>query len=329
VRRILRGRAVLGEYQPRTRPRKNVRKEAGEAIPGYYPVVIDPALWHQANRHAAPQVRLAKNGQMGNLFTKLIFDGATGAPMRFRGARGTGLARLINAGIEKGDDMDSWSYDIVESLVLHHLERLDWDGLFAKPADAGKAAESKKVELELDEVRLQLRRAVDFVTEHRMNSGALAQKITLLEQQEAALKLKLEEFEASGSGQSETEMLMREAQAEFLGLVRKGDPESRSRLRAELAVLIKRIDLWSKPQLCAEVQPFYPLLEQALQEAGLQWTANPAGWPCFRITFANGECRWVLCERSKNKKRKSKSQRRRPVHSLVIMLPKDKSRQPN
>jgi DNA invertase Pin-like site-specific DNA recombinase len=231
VRRILRGRAVLGEYQPRTRPRKNIRVDAGDAIPDYYPAVIDLPLWHQANRNASPYIGPAKDGEVGNLFTRLVFDGVTGVSMRFHGARGTGLARLVSSAVDRGDGADGWSYDILESSLLHHLERLDWEGLFAKPADADMAAERKKVEIELDEVQLQLRRAVDFVTEHNLNSALLAQKITTLGLQEAALKKRLEEIEMAGSGQSETEVQMREAQAEFLTLVRKGDSDSRSRLR--------------------------------------------------------------------------------------------------
>ena len=50
VHKILRGKAVLGQFQPHVRPRKKPRvPDGGDPIAGYYPPIIDEALWHAAN----------------------------------------------------------------------------------------------------------------------------------------------------------------------------------------------------------------------------------------------------------------------------------------
>jgi DNA invertase Pin-like site-specific DNA recombinase len=49
VIKVIRSRATLGEYQPHKRDENGRRVPDGEAIKGYYPTVIDEALWVEAN----------------------------------------------------------------------------------------------------------------------------------------------------------------------------------------------------------------------------------------------------------------------------------------
>src|SRR5262245_43001148 len=79
LHKILSGRAVLGEYQPRDRH----GQPDGAPIPGYFPAVIDPDLWESAR--LARIGRRRQPGRTGarvaSLFTGLIRDARTRTTM--------------------------------------------------------------------------------------------------------------------------------------------------------------------------------------------------------------------------------------------------------
>lgn len=88
VRSIIRGRAVLGEFQPMMWDDHRRSVPAGPVIPDYYPAVVDSALYHRAQ--AVLDSRGFKGGQgrkgdtYANLFSKLIVCGACGSNLRSR-----------------------------------------------------------------------------------------------------------------------------------------------------------------------------------------------------------------------------------------------------
>jgi DNA invertase Pin-like site-specific DNA recombinase len=92
VHRIVKGREVLGEYQPKLRPTRSTSRPAGDPIPGYYPAIIDQKTYETANalltkklvqRRGRPSVRV-------NIFAGILKDGETGEPfhMKTRSLRG-------------------------------------------------------------------------------------------------------------------------------------------------------------------------------------------------------------------------------------------------
>ncbi|MGH7869569.1 MAG: recombinase family protein, partial [Candidatus Dormibacteraceae bacterium] len=260
VRRILRNRAVLGEFQPKTRPSRSTRQVEGPTQLDYYPAVVSAETFYRVNKETAtPPVRPNKKDSVSNLFTGLAYDGESEAPMRFHAmwAGGTydpALSRLFSAAVEKGGPPNSWNYSLFEASVLQHLEKLDWEMLLADPSDQGQAIERRRLEAQLKDVQLMLQRAVDFITAHALASPTLAQKVTDLEHQEAELRVRIAALEPDGSQHAAVRKAMLEARAEFLDLVSRGDPGSRRLLRQELRVFIKRIDLWARPSSCAALR---------------------------------------------------------------------------
>ena len=327
VRRILRNRAVLGEFQPKTRPSRGTRQVEGPTQLGYYPAIVSAETFYRINKGTtARPVRPNKRNSVSNLFTGLAYDGESGAPMRFH-ARWTGgtydpaLSRLYSAAVEKGGASNSWNYSLFEASVLQHLEKLDWEALLADPSDQGQAAERRRLEAQLKDVQLKLQRAVDFITANALASSTLAQAVRNLEQQEAGLKARIIALEPEDSEHAAVRKAMLESRAEFLNLVSSGDPGSRQLLRQELRVLIKRIDLWARPSSCAGLEEYRPILAEAVQAAGMTWKKDPSRWPCYRITFANNQQRWVLCERSRLKRRDAEKQDNTAALGVVIHLP--------
>ena len=327
VRRILRNRAVLGEFQPKTRPSRNTRQAEGPTQLGYYPAIISADTFYRVNKDmAAPPVRPNRKDSVSNLFTGLAYDGESEAPMRFHAmwAGGTydpALSRLFSAAVEKGGPSNSWNYSLFEASVLQHLEKLDWETLLADPSDQGQAVERRQMEAQLKDVQIKLQRMVNFITANDMASPTLAQTITHLEQQQAELQARVTAFEPDGSQHAAVRKAMLEARAEFLKLVSSGDPASRRLLRQELRVLIKRIDIWARPSSCVALREYHSLLAEAVQAAGMTWKKDPSQWPCYRITFTNHQQRWVLCERCRLKRRDAKQQDDSEALGVVIHLP--------
>jgi|GEM_PF-945961 len=85
VKRILRGREVLGEYQPHTKKEDGSRTPVGKPVKDYYPTIIDEKLYYRVQ--AAMQSRVIKGGavtkRVSNLFTGLLFD-TNERPFRYK-----------------------------------------------------------------------------------------------------------------------------------------------------------------------------------------------------------------------------------------------------
>lgn len=87
IQKILKSPAVLGEFQPGQKSRGETRLKIGDAIPNYYPQVVDADLHASAMRSmAGRQRRVAGRGRrLVNLFSGLAVCGACGSRMTFRG----------------------------------------------------------------------------------------------------------------------------------------------------------------------------------------------------------------------------------------------------
>jgi DNA invertase Pin-like site-specific DNA recombinase len=324
IRNLLRNRAVLGEFQPKRRKEGDRREPVGHPVPNYYPAVVPEPLFLRVQRLACSTPRANKLDCIGNLFTGFVFDGNSGATMRIHHA-GSDEAQAVlrSSAIERGMPSNTWNYSLFEASVLENLEQLDWDNLLFRPVDERHFSEKRRLETQLENVNSQIKRVVDFVAANDLHSCDFANKIKELELERQSIKDKLEHltFVTNGSDSEGTELC--EARTRFMELVAKGDAGSRRLLRAEMKILIKRIDLWADPAQCSGIKEYYPLLAKAVQTAGLQWEADPKQMPKYRITFSNGTERWVICEgcRLPRRGRCSSSNKRHQVRDVIIALP--------
>nr|WP_274602284.1 recombinase family protein [Sphingomonas sp. CFBP 8760] len=132
VGRVLRNRAVMGEWQPYTRPRKGEPAPAGEPIEDYYPRIIDPATFARANEERIKDA-LKHQGRgrgLSNLLGTRARCGSCGGQMSALGS----AAYFINKKGEKRrhyflyctaskvaktcDNARGWTYDRVEGPLL-------------------------------------------------------------------------------------------------------------------------------------------------------------------------------------------------------------------
>lgn len=100
VQKILGSAAVLGEYQPGSKPRGERRRAEGDLLPDYFPRIVDADLHAAATRAAAGRHRrvAGRGRRLVNLFSGLATCGHCGSKMTFRSK---GLKR-------RADGTDVW-----------------------------------------------------------------------------------------------------------------------------------------------------------------------------------------------------------------------------
>lgn len=155
--KILRNRAVLGEFQPGIRE-GGKQIPVGNPMPNYYPAIITEAEFLRA--HAAIERRTKdsvgrKGASFSNIFSGLAYCGKCGAKMmlRNRGSTTKGGKWLVcsNQLNRVGCDMSEWRLEMVESLLIRHMREIDFESLIPEGSAAAKeidkAIEAKQASL--------------------------------------------------------------------------------------------------------------------------------------------------------------------------------------
>ncbi|MBA3048919.1 recombinase family protein [Brevundimonas sp.] len=86
VQKILTNPAVIGEFQPHTKPRGSTRRvPLGEPISGYFPPVVSEKLWATVQGKRKPsRGNDGQRGQVRNLLSGLCRCGSCGGPMAYQ-----------------------------------------------------------------------------------------------------------------------------------------------------------------------------------------------------------------------------------------------------
>lgn len=182
IKKLLRSRTVLGEYQPHTvriEDGRQIRTEDGQAIAEYYPKVIDPGLFREVavTLDARKVTGRGRKGQrFGNLFTGLLRCHC-GAGYRFvsKGPPPKGGDYLhCSVALAKGScTMQPLRYGLVEEFLLGKIESLD-----ARRVMSGELVDQRLKEV-LDEKRAleeqveASRNAIEKLTDFIIREGAV------------------------------------------------------------------------------------------------------------------------------------------------------------
>lgn len=163
--KILRGRTVLGEYQPMT-GKGAARKPHGSPIVGYYPAIITEEEYYAAQN--AIDVRTTRGGRKGagisNVFSGLCKCGYCGGNMRYENkGEGTSWQYLgcSRAKSGLGCKYVLWQYYDFESTVLSKLSGIDIASILdddgAEVAKLKLPSESGRLEEVRDRIKKLLR----------------------------------------------------------------------------------------------------------------------------------------------------------------------------
>lgn len=299
VGRILRNRAVLGDFQPGMR-KDGYQVPVGQPIKDYYPAIVTSSVFQKANaiRHnRAAQTRVQASVSTINLFRGLIYDGQTSAAMHYHKViKNPRHSFLFCSAVQAGAAANSWNYLAFEQSVLQHLDQINWAQLVnnEKPGSR-KLNEQRRLESTIEKLDRDLKKLLNLIATDDKPPKTLLAEMKQMENQKTALEQQLAEIvQDNGSISQQRQQLLR-AREEIQKLVRDGAVDTRKRLHEEIHKLVHRLDLWSDPGTCRELLRLNKVVTSTLGNAGKTQTSNPVLWPCYRITFVNGAVRWVLC----------------------------------
>lgn len=260
VRKILRGRTVLGEFQPHRVHSRNDRVPEGEPIANYFPAVIDEDTWRLAQ--AAITGRRRRSGPPGkreaNLFTGIVHEARTRLPMSMDGRSGNlpgQAAYRYLVAYQKGPSCTNGHgipYLQFESGVLRRIGQLTARDVM--PADVTQDAREERIQqltvriIALDHRVGEIQRQIEE-PDNTAAVPALAKSLTRIATEKAETaqeleKLKLESLTGRGEALAETQSLL------DLLATAEGTPEEeilRHRLKTSLRWMVDEIWLLVQP----------------------------------------------------------------------------------
>lgn len=254
IESILHNRAVLGEAQFwKTENGERVRD--GDPILDYYPQIISFDLFNECQKKQQ-HTRGPAAKRIANLFSELLFDGDTGAPVKY-----TDKGELSSDGKYRylySDEPDNskirrrskgWDYGEFEHLFLKHIQEINWN----KVAGREDVVKVQRLKIYIAEEREAIARSEAKINnllaaiETGENLGLLNPRLSATVREKDAAQ---ERLRASVTG-LEAEVKRR---ADIKGnrlavLATRNDYATRVRIRSELKKLIKRIELFRQGML--------------------------------------------------------------------------------
>lgn len=168
VAKVIHSRAVMGEYQPHKRDEDGRRVPDGDSIKDYYPVVIEPGLWLQAN--AAVTVRRRDAGgrpqaEVAN-FVRGLARCACGSRMSFlnkgKPPKGGRYYLCSKAALDDGcENKRLWNARDVERHLLRQVDPAQLAAAFEPPARR-EAPTPREFALQIAELSAQRAAALDL-----------------------------------------------------------------------------------------------------------------------------------------------------------------------
>ena len=153
ISKIVRNRAVIGEYQPMTGRGRN-RQVSGAPIANYFPALISEEEFLATQR--AIQDRTGKGGRKGqsvaNLFSGLLQCGYCGGPVRYVNKNNATRWQYLVCSRAKsglGCRHVAWNYHEVETVILSKLAELDVESILND-----KSAQERRDALQASKARL-------------------------------------------------------------------------------------------------------------------------------------------------------------------------------
>ncbi|CAH6870469.1 Resolvase/invertase-type recombinase catalytic domain-containing protein [Vibrio chagasii] len=262
IKKILKTRTVLGEYQPHLVVNK-VRTPEGEPISEFYPPVIDPKTFKLAQQSMTARDKRPsgiRNNRVNNLFTGLVKCKHCGNTMHFvdKGRPPKGgkylLCSLAKTGATNKDGISckrsSIRYQETEDAILTVAATLNLK--MEVPSNKRDIEELReqlsKVNAELGTIESSIHRIVDAISELPDSSGLLS-KLVGLEQQKQdkkseyqALEKRIDELELTPQSSSVWKELKNTLRTLRVEAADRNKVELRTKINSQLVNCIDRIE---------------------------------------------------------------------------------------
>jgi DNA invertase Pin-like site-specific DNA recombinase len=289
VLRILRNRAVKGEYQPE-QFKHGKWQPVGKPILDYFPPVVSPSTWLAVNRFLDLSCGPVHGVQ--NLLIGLVWDGQTKRKMT-RDKR-----CMRKSGVKSTSGEHPWLYRVLETSILEVVTQTTAGNICFESASSMTTSRSSP-ERAISELDDRIRSAIDRVAAGNECAESLAQELKALHEYRARLQYDLQQLNSPSRAaeDSDERTMTRAAMRELATKALDGDKDARLQIRQILRQVVSRIELWPKSQKCPEFQELCPSLLKIVEARGFACKESLSSWPCYKISYANGQVRWVCAKR--------------------------------
>jgi hypothetical protein len=244
--KILKNRAVLGEFQPHVF-RDGKRHQVGDLIPDYYPAVVSEADFYraQAALTARKNHRGARGKYVRNLFTGLLRDARDGCTLVTKTeADKCGTLKLVSSGGHRGlagSTYGTFPYELVEHAFLRFCKELKASEILPRkgpnPQDQIVALEGRlqNVQERMTKLQTNLKDAGEFEAGLRL--------LRDLEKDKQELQTQLEKARASATVPEARSL---DETQDLIALLEKAEEEDKLNLRIKLKQSIRQLvtELW-------------------------------------------------------------------------------------
>lgn len=263
IKKLLNNRSVLGEHQPMRFSYDGPTRSKvpdGDLVPDYYPRVIEPALFADAQL-AISKRKLNGAGRKGtanaNVFTGLLKCGLCKSGYRYlnkgKKPKGGRYLQCTQSHVNGPCSASGWRYSNIELAIISAIEQIDFDGIIADTSTVSDIADLRSQELKfttkLTSVEQEIDNYIDFVAKGSGSSPTLADKLTQAERtrteladQLAVLRKRIVETENMRPERIE------QAKEDILRLLRspeinKDNETLKRKLYAELRLVVSEISI--------------------------------------------------------------------------------------
>jgi DNA invertase Pin-like site-specific DNA recombinase len=205
VSKILKNRAVIGEFQPH-RLVDGERRPDGDAVKGYFPAVVDEQLFYRVQ--LGLHERLArgagrKGAGVSNLFSGILTCAYCLSPMKFenKGPPPKGANFLVCDGARRGLGCEPtrWRYDHFEASFLAFVREVDLERVIHSEDETTKRSSIDEtitaLRGEQETIRQRMEKAYDLLDLAGSATNFVAQKLQQLEDRRSAIEVELRERE--------------------------------------------------------------------------------------------------------------------------------------
>ncbi|HEX2853882.1 MAG TPA: recombinase family protein [Opitutaceae bacterium] len=292
IQKIIRNRAVLGEYQPHRYEGGSYGKRVpdGDPIKDYYPRIVTDDVFERAQ----PTVTGNPGGRQGRwvrLLTGLVVDPRDRRMHVYAQAQNKyffyGTDKNLLGAKEK---MVRWSGEHLERSVVAACQGIDWERLFSLHSDTGARDRLDAQVTNLTREEAVINGKLTKAAETLLNEpGAFGDA---LRKQAKQLESRLAELRAErATARSDLEDVRRRSESIPSLAARQvpDDPTERHKLRTELRRVLTKIQIW--PDGRTSDKFWKPVLEQAIEAAPKRAYKERADCEligALRFFFANG-----------------------------------------
>ena len=243
VAKVIKNRAVIGEFQPCRYEGGAYGKRIpdGPPVKDYYPRVVSDAEFRAAQPELGSEPR-GRPQKRVRLLTGILFD-PQNRPMHVHAKAKGAFPTYYTASnlLEHAERAYRWSAEHLERCILAACHEIDWARLYAAETDEPDRLAKKIAALAREEKEIQ-RKIATAATQ--VLEGALAEAV---QRQVRELEARLATIPAERTEAQTRILKLRRANAAAPKLVTRevpADPVRRERLRGELRTILAKVQVW-------------------------------------------------------------------------------------